>query len=81
MCGELRAGPFDAFIYRLLHDCVLLCCPVVCLQADNELSAEGTAVLAPELWKLTQLQTLNWTGKLVPCVAAFALVRCLLTSG
>ena len=31
----------------------------VCLQAVNELGAEGAKALAPELGKLTQLQTLN----------------------
>ena len=35
---------------------------VVCLQAANELGAEGAKVLAPELGKLTQLQTLNFAG-------------------
>ena len=32
---------------------------VVCLQPGNELGAEGAKALAPELGKLTQLQTLN----------------------
>ena len=35
---------------------------VVCLQADNKLDAEGAKALAPELGKLTQLQTLNLSG-------------------
>ena len=32
-------------------------------QADNKLGAEGAKSLAPELGKLTQLQTLNLSGE------------------
>ena len=32
---------------------------VACLQAGNELGAEGAKAVAPELGKLTQLQTLD----------------------
>ena len=53
----------------LLHDCVVAsvfgCGGVaaVCLQADNEVGAEGAKALAPELGKLRQLQTLNLEGE------------------
>ena len=35
---------------------------VACLQADNKLRAAGAKALAPELGKLTQLQTVNLSG-------------------
>ena len=39
------------------------CAAVVWLQAGNKLGAEGAKALAPELGKLTQLQTLNLRGE------------------
>ena len=36
---------------------------VACLQADNSFGAEGAKAVAPELGKLTQLQTLSLAGE------------------
>ena len=43
--------------------CACVGVAVVCVQADNEFGAEGAKALAPELGKLTQLQTLDLGGE------------------
>ena len=67
VCGTPRAHWFH--LWRLTGACVVTSCSVtvmcICdnLQADNRVGVEGAKALAPELGKLTQLQTLNLKGE------------------